>query len=102
MDFGVIEQTGGRIRSFKEKPLLSNLVSMGIYCMEPSILEHVPTGVPFGFDDLILRMLARDLPSYTFVHDGFWLDIGRVDDFQNAQDLPWDNQAPAFQVVVAA
>lgn len=102
MDFGVIEQTGGRIRSFKEKPLLSNLVSMGIYCMEPSILEHVPTGVPFGFDDLILRMLARDLPSYTFIHDGFWLDIGRVDDFQNAQDLPWDNQAPAFQVVVAA
>lgn len=49
-----------------------------------------------------LRMLARDLPAHTFVHEGLWLDIGRVDDFQNAQELAWDNQTPAFQVVAAA
>ncbi|HET7802808.1 MAG TPA: sugar phosphate nucleotidyltransferase [Pseudolabrys sp.] len=102
MDFGVMEQVGGRIKSFREKPILSNLMSMGVYCMEPEVLDHIPVGVPFGFDDLILRMLARDLPAYAFVHDGLWLDIGRIEDFQNAQELAWDSQAPAFQVVAAA
>lgn len=102
MDFGVIEQTGGRITSFKEKPLLSNLMSMGVYCMQPSVLEYIPRCVPFGFDDLMLCLLSRGLPAYTFVHDGLWLDIGRVEDFQKAQDLSWDEQPPAFEIVAAA
>jgi mannose-1-phosphate guanylyltransferase len=102
MDFGVMEQIGGRIKSFREKPILTNLMSMGVYCMEPEVLDHIPFGVPFGFDDLILRMLARDLPTYAFVHDGLWLDIGRIEDFQSAQELAWDSQAPAFHVVAAA
>jgi NDP-sugar pyrophosphorylase family protein len=102
MEFGVIEQTNGRIRTFKEKPILSNLVSMGIYCMEPGILDHIPSHVPFGFDDLILHMLARNLPAHTFLHDGLWLDIGRVDDFQSAQSLAWDLDSPSFQIVAAA
>ena len=102
MDFGIIEQSNGSITSFKEKPILSNLMSMGVYCMQPEVLGHIPTGVPFGFDDLILRMLARGLPAHTFIHEGLWLDIGRVEDFQNAQDLAWDAQPPAFHVVAAA
>ena len=102
MDFGVIEQTAGRITTFKEKPLLSNLMSMGVYCMQPSVLEYIPRGVPFGFDDLMLCLLSRGLPAHTFLHDGMWLDIGRVEDFQKAQDLSWDDQPPAFEIVAAA
>ena len=45
---------------------------------------------------------ARGLPAYTFVHDGLWLDIGRIEDFQTAQELAWDDQLPAFEVVAAA
>jgi len=100
-DFGVIEQSGGRITQFKEKPTLSQLVSMGIYCMEPEVLDYIPPRVPFGFDDLILCLLGRGIPAYTFTHDGMWLDIGRVEDFQNAQDIIWDDQPPAFEVVAA-
>lgn len=102
IDFGVIEQVSSRIVGFKEKPILSNLMSMGIYCMQPDVLKHIPENVPFGFDDLILAMLGRGLPAYTFQHDGLWLDIGRVEDFQSAQDLSWDDQAPAFEIVAAA
>jgi NDP-sugar pyrophosphorylase family protein len=102
MDFGVIEQSSGRITSFKEKPILSNLMSMGIYCMEPEVLDYIPRGIPFGFDDLILCMLARELPAYTFLHDGLWLDIGRIEDFQTAQALAWDDQPPAFESMVTA
>jgi len=98
-DFGVIEQTGGRITSFKEKPVLTNLVSMGVYCMEPETLSYIPTGVPFGFDDLILCLLAEGVRTGTFLHDGLWLDIGRLEDFQTAQSLAWDEQPPAFEEV---
>ncbi|MGG5817785.1 nucleotidyltransferase family protein [Falsiroseomonas sp. HW251] len=98
-EFGVIEQTGGRIKSFKEKPVLTNLVSMGIYCMDPGVLSYIPMGLPFGFDDLILCLLAEGVPTGTFLHDGLWLDIGRIEDFQTAQSLEWDEQSPAFEEV---
>ena len=96
-DFGIIEAAAGRITRFTEKPTLTHLVSMGVYCMEPEVLDYIPTGVPFGFDDLMFCMLGRSLPVGSFLHRGFWLDIGRVEDFQKAQELAWDDEAPAFE-----
>ena len=37
------------------------------------------------------------LPVGTFLHSGFWLDIGRPEDFQKAQELGWEDGAPAFE-----
>jgi NDP-sugar pyrophosphorylase family protein len=102
IDFGVIEDCAGLVTQFREKPTITQAVSMGIYCMEPEILEYVPCGVPFGFDDLLLTLMRRGVPVRTFKHDGAWLDVGRVQDFQDAQDQKWDNQPPAFSVVAAA
>jgi hypothetical protein len=50
---------------------------------------------------LILCLLSRGLPAFTFEHNGMWMDIGRVEDFQGAQDLAWDDQLPAFEIVDA-
>lgn len=97
MDFGVIEADQGRVVRFREKPSLSQVVSMGIYCMEPALLEHIPDGVPFGFDDLMVCLMDRNLPVQTFLHRGCWLDIGRVEDFQKAQELGWDEGVPAYE-----
>ncbi|HVH74588.1 MAG TPA: sugar phosphate nucleotidyltransferase [Stellaceae bacterium] len=97
MDFGVIEDAGGRVVEFLEKPTLSHVVSMGVYCMEPEVLEHIPRGSPFGFDDLMSCMLMQGLPVHVFPHGGFWLDIGRLEDFQRAQDLVADDTPPAFE-----
>ena len=97
IDFGILEERDGSVVTFREKPLLTHLVSTGIYCMEPSILDHIPTGVPFGFDDLMHCMLGHGLPVRSFQHDGLWLDIGRVEDFQKAQGLAWDEEVPAYE-----
>lgn len=97
MDFGVIEDVAGTVVHFMEKPNLTHVVSMGVYCMEPEILRHIPTGVPFGFDDLMSCMMVRELPVRVFSHNGFWLDIGRVEDFQKAQDLAEEETPPAFE-----
>jgi mannose-1-phosphate guanylyltransferase len=67
--------------------------------MEPDVLAHIPAAVPFGFDDLMSCMLLRGSPVRIFPHHGFWLDIGRVEDFQKAQDLAAEDTPPAFEAV---
>lgn len=85
VDLGVLEGNKGVMTSFKEKPTLEYLVSMGIYCMEPGILEFIPKGVPFGFDNLAHEMLQKELSVSIFEHKGLWMDIGREEDFKTAQ-----------------
>ena len=102
MDFGVIDETAGRVTEFREKPELSHLVSMGIYLMDPPILDRIPSGIPSGFDDLMFQMLEEGACVNVFKHNGMWLDIGRVEDFLKAQDVEWDEQSPAFAATVAA
>ena len=97
MDFGVIETENGRVLRFREKPSLSQIVSMGIYCMEPEVLDYIPVGVPFGFDDLMVCLMGKRVPVHTFLHQGCWLDIGRVEDFQKAQELGWDEGVPSYE-----
>ena len=87
IDFGVIHNgRGHRITGFNEKPTLTYQVSMGIYCMEPAVLELIPEGVPFGFDNLIHTMLKHEHPVHQYKHSGLWMDIGNEEDFNNAQE----------------
>lgn len=87
IDFGVIEDEDGRVIDFREKPKTSFQVSMGIYCMEPQVLEFIPVGVPFGFDNLMYALLEQDLPVCIYKHKGLWMDIGQEEDFSRAQEV---------------
>ena len=102
MDYGVIEETANIVKSFLEKPVLPHLVSMGIYCMDPAVLELIPSGVPFGFDDLMRQVLENGTDVSVYKHDGLWLDIGRMEDFQRAQDASWGEQSLAETNAAAA
>lgn len=88
IDLGVLESHNGNseMTGFREKPAMKFTVSMGIYCMEPEILDMIPRNVPYGFDDLMYQMMDKNLPVYMYRHKGLWLDIGREEDFRHAQD----------------
>jgi NDP-sugar pyrophosphorylase family protein len=60
------------------------MVSMGIYVFSKAVLEYVPFGKKFGFDDLMLTLLDAGEPVNAFVYDGYWLDIGRPSDYEIA------------------
>jgi len=95
VDLGVIETNGDQsICGFHEKPVYTYDVSMGIYCMEPEILDLIPNGVPFGFDNLMHRMLDDDIPARIYRHQGQWMDIGRAEDFAKAQELAGQDEFP--------
>lgn len=88
VDYGVIDAPNGdgRMEGFREKPSLSFMVSMGVYCMEPTILDLIPHGVPFGFDNLMNTMLLEEMPIYTYKHEGLWVDIGQEKDVTRVQE----------------
>ena len=85
MDLGVLRGNNSRMEGFHEKPANKYTVSMGIYCMDPKILDLIPDNVPYGFDDLMYTMLEKEMHVYMYRHEGLWLDIGREEDFRNAQ-----------------
>ncbi len=87
IDYGVL-QTGDNdaIVGFEEKPDYTYTVSMGIYVFNRSVLEHVPDKGPYGFDQLILKLLGqREAKVYAYPFDGYWLDVGRPSDYVRAQ-----------------
>jgi len=87
IDLGVLECQDSLMTNFREKPVMRFKVSMGIYCMEPEIMDMIPRGVPFEFDDLVHELMSQGRPINIYEHQGIWLDIGREEDFVNAQDL---------------
>jgi NDP-sugar pyrophosphorylase family protein len=84
LDYGVLGVDGERLVSFREKPKLSQLVSMGIYAVNRRVLDYIPPAGPFGFDQLMLKLIERGEPVSVKKHDGYWLDIGRPDDYERA------------------
>jgi NDP-sugar pyrophosphorylase family protein len=86
VDYGVLHTRENRLTGFEEKPKFPYLVSMGVYILNRSVLDRVPVGRKFGFDDLMLDMLAHNEPVQVERHPGYWLDIGRIDDYMRAVD----------------
>jgi NDP-mannose synthase len=87
IDLGVLELDGaGRVTGFREKPTYTFWVSMGAYAMSRRVLDFIPAGRAFGFDDLMHALLAAGDPIHTHRFRGHWLDIGRGDDFAAAQE----------------
>jgi NDP-sugar pyrophosphorylase family protein len=86
IDYGVLElDTSGNVIDFHEKPDYHFVVSMGIYVFSRSLLEMVPENRAYGFDDLMYDLLRDKKPVGTVSHDGYWLDVGRVADYKQAQ-----------------
>jgi mannose-1-phosphate guanylyltransferase len=48
------------------------------------------------------QMMENGLGVHVYKHNGQWLDIGRVDDFQRAQEISWDEQSTTGLSAVAA
>jgi NDP-sugar pyrophosphorylase family protein len=95
VDYGILHlDDHSRVRGFEEKPQIRSRVSMGIYVMEPEVLEHIPVGRRFDLPDLVHALIAADLRVGGYRHEGLWYDIGRVEDYEDATKV-WLNQETA-------
>ncbi|MFQ5606532.1 MAG: NDP-sugar synthase [Candidatus Zixiibacteriota bacterium] len=82
-DFGVVISKNGRVTEYKEKPIRSFEVSMGIYAFSREIIEHIPKG-RFDFPELVFSLLKRGIHPHAYKFSGSWLDIGREEDWRRA------------------
>jgi NDP-mannose synthase len=71
---------------YEEKPTLHYDVSMGVYAMSPRILTRIPDRY-CDMPALILDLLSAGQPVASWRHDGHWLDIGRSDEYDRANEL---------------
>ena len=85
IDFGVLKTDDGAVTDYIEKPSLDYVVSMGIYAMEPAVRQHIKRGEYLDVPDLVRALLSRGERIGAYHFDGRWLDIGRPDDFIEAQ-----------------
>ncbi len=89
-DYGVLHTDGAlgathRVLAYEEKPELAYTVSMGVYVLEPAAVRHVPPGRYMDLPDLVIALLAAGEQVGSYAYDGYWLDIGREDDYRRAQ-----------------
>lgn len=86
IDYGVLESdSNGYLTKFNEKPNIDYLVSMGIYMVSKKVIDYIPTTF-YGFDSLMLDLLKRKKKVSINKFNGYWLDIGRPDDYEKAID----------------
>ncbi len=90
LEFGiVVTDEEGKIERFLEKPswgqVFSDTINTGIYVLEPEVLKHVPSDRPYDFSkELFPYLLEMGRPMYGYVMDGYWQDVGNLDQFRQA------------------
>jgi NDP-sugar pyrophosphorylase family protein len=75
-----------RLTGYDEKPAIDYVASMGVYCFAPRALAHIKPGERLDFPDLVLRLIAAGDIVRSWLSDDYWLDIGRHDDYEQAQE----------------
>ncbi len=95
--YGVMEMGGTRITQLVEKPIYRYFVNAGIYALSPRTLQQIPKNRPFDMPQLLNELIERKQAVGGFPLTEYWLDIGQLPDFRQAQadfDLHFTRIAP--------
>lgn len=84
--YAVLDVSNGIISDFKEKPSYTYYSNGGIYLMKREMLEFIPKDEHFSAIDFMTALIEKQKVIRSFPHHGYWLDIGKHDDFKKAQE----------------
>lgn len=83
--YGVINVDGVRVKNMVEKPTYEFFVNAGIYVVNPEFISTIPRNIRSDMPTLIEQQMEKDNNIMVFPIHEYWLDIGRMDDFNRAQ-----------------
>lgn len=83
--YGVVETNEDNITSIVEKPIKKFFVNAGIYVLSPNIFEFIPKDEFFDMPTLFNILIEKQKKVLSFPIHEYWLDIGRMSDFEQAQ-----------------
>ena len=84
--YAILETTNKIIKSFKEKPTYTYFANAGIYLMKKEIINEIPKNQPYNATDLLDYLIKNNFNVRSFPLRGYWLDIGKHDDYSKAQE----------------
>jgi len=82
--YAVLETKNGEVKSLKEKPTYTYYSNGGIYLMKKEMLRFIPKNTFFDAPDLMQELIKNDLKVISFPFSGYWLDVGKHEDFEKA------------------
>ena len=84
--YGVVHVDGINIKSIEEKPVHNFYVSGGVYVLNPDSLQYIPQNEYFDMPTLFENIIADGKKSVSFPIREYWLDIGRIEEFEKANN----------------
>lgn len=84
--YAVLEMEKESVKSFKEKPTYTYYSNGGIYLLKRELLKLIPENEFYNATDLMEELIKRDKKVNSYPLRGYWLDIGKHEDFQKAQE----------------
>jgi NDP-sugar pyrophosphorylase family protein len=85
LHYGVVDKDGDRILGIQEKPIVESEISSGIYFLNTAVLDSIPDGERFDMTDLMRDLITAGKSLYAYPLEDYWLDIGQMEDYQQAQ-----------------
>lgn len=82
--YGVIKTNNHRLLTIEEKPVLKSFINAGIYVLNPEVLEFIPKNQYYDMPELYKRLINEQKEVAAFPLREYWLDIGRMDDYEKA------------------
>ncbi|HEC1728237.1 TPA: nucleotidyltransferase family protein [Campylobacter lari] len=82
--YGVVKISNNDIKDIEEKPMQKFLVSAGIYVLEPEVLKYIKKDVYLDMPNLIKRLLDKKLKINSYILQDYWIDIGRLEEYEKA------------------
>lgn len=84
--YGVIETEGTDLVTIREKPIHRSFVNAGIYVLNPEVFNYIPHNEYYDMPTLFEHLIDKNKKTSVFPIHEYWLDIGRMDDFNKAND----------------
>ncbi|MBD3842484.1 MAG: nucleotidyltransferase family protein, partial [Campylobacterales bacterium] len=84
--YGVVNIDGIDITSIEEKPVHKFFVSGGVYVLSPEVLEYIPNDEFFDMPTLFEKVITDKKKSISFPIREYWMDIGRMEEFEKANN----------------
>lgn len=84
--YAVLETNQREINNFKEKPSYTYYSNGGIYLMKKSALKYIPEGFFYNATDLMEKLIEEKKKIISYPLSGYWLDVGKHEDFKKAQE----------------
>jgi len=84
--YGVVRLNQSNIVAIEEKPIQQFYVNAGIYVLNPELLDFIEPGIAMDMTQLFEILVAQNLNTVSFPIREYWMDIGKLDDFNRANN----------------